>query len=260
MEILYLNIAGFNLKVTFGKTSLPAEQHEFSSLINHFYQGFVTKDIPRRIDYYITVSYNGSFEILEHSDYTRLLLFYKERGRKYIDTYYYISLKQFSFILKQILLKLLANRGFIIHASAAIGKKGAYVFTGKSGSGKSTIVKLIKHRYRVVADDSIIIKKEGGSFYLYSTPFIEKEGWFERSSAKYPLAGVFFLRKTPYFAREKLADSSIALERMSRELWLPGPSAIKQQMTVFIDFATRFKNVYNLCFSKQKKVADYIEG
>lgn len=259
MEILYLSIAGFNIKVTFGKTNIPAERTEFSHLISHFYQGFINHMRPPRVDYSITFIYSGSFEILERDKQVRFLLFYQEPRPKQIITYYYISLRQFAFILKQILLKLLKNKGFIVHASASQINDGAYVFTGRSGAGKSTVAKLLSPKHQVLADDSAIIKKEGGKFYLYQTPFIEKENWFTRSSKRFNISAIMFLKKEALFRIEKVSDKKLVVQRVAKQLWMEKIEDLSLQMKLLLAFISQFNNYYYLSFPKSRKLAEYFE-
>lgn len=72
------------------------------------------------------------------------------------------------------------NKGFILRSSAANFNEKAYLFLGKSGAGKFTIMKLLNGKYSALADDDVIVKKESYNYYLYQSPFLEKEWWIKK--------------------------------------------------------------------------------
>ncbi|MEO0185730.1 MAG: hypothetical protein ABIL20_08045, partial [candidate division WOR-3 bacterium] len=61
--------------------------------------------------------------------------------------------------------------------------------------GKSTAMTLLSKKFLPVASDTVIIKKEKKEFYVYQTPFLEKDDWVKKDKKKYPLGKIFFLKK-----------------------------------------------------------------
>lgn len=83
--------------------------------------------------------------------------------------------------------------GFLIHASSVIHNKFGYVFAGRPNSGKSTITGLSSDK-KVLCDDFSIIKKVGGTFMVFPSPFwgsIEAAGSNDMGS--YPIKGIYML-------------------------------------------------------------------
>ncbi len=111
-------------------------------------------------------------------------------------TYYHDSFNHFYMVLNEVLSKLLAqHNGFILHASSvSIGDNGI-VFLGPSGRGKSTIMNMLKDEMKSLGDDSVIIRKCENDYYLYQTPFIEKEGWIEKNSDKHFVKKIYFIKQ-----------------------------------------------------------------
>ena len=74
------------------------------------------------------------------------------------------------FITKRALIRLLENKGFVsIHGSAVSDDGGALLFTGVSGSGKTTsLLTLLERGYRMVSDDVILMNEEVLPFHLTS--------------------------------------------------------------------------------------------
>ena len=84
--------------------------------------------------------------------------------------------------------------GFLLHACGAIVNGRALVFPGHSGDGKTTLARMLAAEgLEILSDERIAIRKQNGIFMVYGTPW-PGEGNVV-SSAAYPLAGVFVLRK-----------------------------------------------------------------
>lgn len=91
--------------------------------------------------------------------------------------------------------KLAESNGFGIHSSSVVINNNAYLFLGKSGAGKSTIVKLLENKFRPLSDDLSIVKKVNKEYFVYQLPVIEKNPRIWKSSRSYPLKKIFFLHK-----------------------------------------------------------------
>jgi hypothetical protein len=75
------------------------------------------------------------------------------------------------FIAKRFIIRLLEDRGILsIHGSAVANDGGASVFTGVSGSGKTTsLLTMLETGYRMVADDVVLVDEDVAlPFYLRS--------------------------------------------------------------------------------------------
>jgi hypothetical protein len=67
---------------------------------------------------------------------------------------------------------LLARRGgFLLHASSAIRNGRAFLFSGASGTGKTTIVRLAPPGARLLADDISYLARGEDTYYVFGTPF-----------------------------------------------------------------------------------------
>ncbi len=77
------------------------------------------------------------------------------------------------------------NADIMIHASGICYKGQGYLFSGISGSGKSTMVKLWNiSGVKVIHDDRLIVRKEGKGYMMYNTPIYNNdephESWLDR--------------------------------------------------------------------------------
>jgi hypothetical protein len=86
---------------------------------------------------------------------------------------------------------LLPRAGFLLHAATVIRDGRAYLFTGKSGAGKSTVASLAPEG-SVLTDELSLVRREDGVWQAYGTPF-----WGEfragDSNTSAPIAGIFRL-------------------------------------------------------------------
>lgn len=82
---------------------------------------------------------------------------------------------------------------FLFHSSAVLTKKGAFVFFGNSGAGKSTIANIFKsENFKVLSDDlNILILKNG--LQVTSSPFLSEIDQAEEGI--FPVKKIFYLKK-----------------------------------------------------------------
>src|SRR5450631_463365 len=86
--------------------------------------------------------------------------------------------------------------GFLLHAASAVRGGRAFLFSGVSGAGKTTISRLAPSDVILLTDEISYIKPEGGMYRAFGTPFageLAKLG--ENISA--PVSTVFLLEKGP---------------------------------------------------------------
>ena len=87
--------------------------------------------------------------------------------------------------------KLASREGFLLHAATVIRAGMAYVFTGRSGAGKSTVASLSPHG-SVLTDEISLLRRENGVWRAHGTPF-----WGEfraaGSNTSAPVRGIFRL-------------------------------------------------------------------
>ncbi len=87
--------------------------------------------------------------------------------------------------------KLTGRNGFLLHAATVIRNGKAYVFTGRSGAGKSTVASL-SPKGSVLTDEISLLRRENGEWRAYGTPF-----WGEfraaGSNTSAPVRGIFRL-------------------------------------------------------------------
>ncbi len=259
MKNIYLSIAGFTIEIKLKETDFAYEKEDIFYMLTSCYKGFILREKTGKIDYRINFLSAKHLYILFKNNTLRFLLFFTEgKKKKVINTFYHISQKQFSLILIRILNNLLESCGFIVHASASNIHGKVCIFTGRSGAGKSTIMKLLTKRYVPLADDSIILKKERNKFYFYQTPFLEKENWIKRDRQKYEVDKIYFLRKSKDVRAEKIKDTDYISKRLIKQFWSE-QNILTSQMKVFFEFVSRFREFYFLYFPKNETIIEYFQ-
>ena len=93
---------------------------------------------------------------------------------------------------------LLAEQGgMLMHASSVVLADGrAFVCTGVSGSGKTTISRLVPPGAHILTDEMSFIRREADGYYAYGTPFAGELAT-PGENIRAPLAGVFLLAQGP---------------------------------------------------------------
>ena len=87
------------------------------------------------------------------------------------------------------------NQGALLHASAVIKGRNAFLFFAHSGGGKSTIANLSR-KFCVIGDDVVAVRRIAKKFYAFPTPWIQ-EGFvsLERENSA-GVAAAFFIKKS----------------------------------------------------------------
>lgn len=93
---------------------------------------------------------------------------------------------------------LLAEQGgMLMHASSVVLADGrAFVCTGVSGAGKTTISRLVPPGAHILTDEMSFIRREADGYYAYGTPFAGELAT-PGENIRAPLAGVFLLAQGP---------------------------------------------------------------
>ena len=121
----------------------------------------------------------------------------------------------------QFYLDLLKFDGFYIHSSAVVRDGKAYLFSGHSGVGKSTHVRLWQDTFggdtRVINDDKPALRYIDGVWYAYGTPWCGKDGI--NINEKAPVAGLCFLKQSDHNAIRQLSSSEALMKLLSQTIF-----------------------------------------
>ncbi|MBI2265354.1 MAG: hypothetical protein HYU64_09315 [Armatimonadetes bacterium] len=113
--------------------------------------------------------------------------------------------------------------GFLLHASGLIYRGFGLVFSGRSGSGKTTITGLSR-TCPILSDDIVAIRRRGETFLAFGTPFGGAE---EIVHGGAQMKACFSLKKGKHPLLTALASLSALKDLLKNILSLPqnGPTA-----------------------------------
>jgi hypothetical protein len=108
--------------------------------------------------------------------------------------------------------------GFLLHASSVIRNGKAFLFSGASGAGKTTMTRLAPPDVTLLTDEMSYVRKAADGYTAFGTPFageLAKSG--ENVSA--PISTLFILRQGPENKIEPLNTSEAARALLSNILF-----------------------------------------
>ena len=115
--------------------------------------------------------------------------------------------------------------GMLMHASSVAWGGRAFVFTGVSGAGKTTISRLCPADAHILTDEMSFIRPRDGAYVAHGTPFSGELGRpGENLSA--PLAGVFLLAQGPHNRIDPLSPTEAVRALMANILFFAHDDAL----------------------------------
>lgn len=144
---------------------------------------------------------------------------------------------------------------FYLHASAVSDASGAFVFSGKSGKGKSTISRILSSKYSVINDDRIIIRRIGNNFFVFNSPLYEGGGM-----VKVPLNKMFFIEHGKTNSAVNLSFAEAITNIMANSIQHNFSQKILSQRLDMIYEMVHKHGVYRLSFVPDDSVCDIIDN
>lgn len=108
--------------------------------------------------------------------------------------------------------KIIGFNAITLHSSAILYKDKAFLFSAKSGVGKSTHTRLWIEQFgneniTIINDDLPVIKNENEEFFVYGTPF--DGGTCMNKNLKAPLGAVIFIERDENNSIKRLCKNEI---------------------------------------------------
>lgn len=153
---------------------------------------------------------------------------------------------------------LLAQKGgFLVHASSAIRNGRAFLFSGVSGAGKTTISRLAPPDAALLTDEISYVTRENGTYFAIGTPFF---GQLARAgeNLKAPIDTFYLLAKGPENKIEPIADAGAVRALMANILFFArDPKFVELVFDAALDFIGRIP-VRRLTFAPDARVWELI--
>jgi hypothetical protein len=148
--------------------------------------------------------------------------------------------------------------GFLLHAASAVRNGRAFLFSGVSGAGKTTISRLAPPDVSLLTDEISYVAKQPGGYFAFGTPFA---GELARigENLRAPVADVFLLAQGNDNKIESL-DEKIAVQALLRNIlfFAEDPGLVRALFESACEFVRRVP-VRRLTFRPDAKVWELIQ-
>jgi hypothetical protein len=154
-------------------------------------------------------------------------------------------------------LMLAPEGGFLLHASSAVRNGKAFMFSGLSEAGKTTMARLAPEDVSLLTDEASYIRKVDGRYLAYGTPFAGELGEPGKNISA-PIAAVYLLAKGPENRIEEI-DPAVAAKRLLRNiLFFAHQSDLVRQVFESACAFVAAVPVYQLTFFPDQRVWELI--
>lgn len=158
-----------------------------------------------------------------------------------------------------LLTRLAREGGLLLHSAGVLAPTGGYIFTGASGTGKSTLSGFFDAcGASVLSDKRMIIRKKGAAFVIHGTPWIGSGAYAKNESGL--LTELFCISHGPQHQLESLPPSAV-LARILPQCFLPhwDRTAMESTLTFLGDLMAHVP-CQRLAFAKRPDVVDYVQN
>lgn len=163
-------------------------------------------------------------------------------------------------LLENLDMAMLEKDAFYLHASSVAVDGNAYLFSAKSGTGKSTHISLWKKYFGsdavVINGDRPFIRKIDGDFYAFGSPWAGKEGWSVNEG--FPIAGLCFIERSLKNDIKRIGQADV-IDKIFRQLRLPHEKDKMEKLLSLLDeFLDKISCYRLLCnISKEAVMTSY---
>src|SRR6267142_6748469 len=144
--------------------------------------------------------------------------------------------------------KLAGRHGFLLHAATVVRDGKAYIFTGRSGAGKSTVASL-SPAGTVLTDEISLLRFEDGEWRAYGTPF-----WGEfraaGSNSSAPIRGLYRLVQAAKNRAKPHRPLEMLRALLPNVLFFSAESKANRRLLEILSHAADSISGYELAFRK----------
>jgi hypothetical protein len=147
--------------------------------------------------------------------------------------------------------------GFLVHAASAIRGGKAFLFSGLSGAGKTTISRLAPPDATLLTDEISYVRREGNRYMAYGTPFAGELARVGENQCA-PVSAVFLLEKGLQNRIEPVGPSEV-MRRLLRNIlfFADDPELVKLVFQSACEFASLVP-IHRLTFVPDQRVWEII--
>lgn len=147
--------------------------------------------------------------------------------------------------------------GFLLHASSAVRNGRAFLFSGVSEAGKTTMARLAPPDVTLLTDEASYIRKVNGQYLAYGTPFAGELGEPGKNISA-PVAALYLLKQGPVNRIDPIPPAD-ALRRLLRNIlfFAHEPQLVRQVFDAAAAFVAAVP-VFELTFLPDQRVWELI--
>ncbi len=166
-----------------------------------------------------------------------------------------IEYSEFMLIFRKLTLAALEFNTFFFHSSVVKHEDEAYIFTGKSGAGKSTHSLLWVEHFgaEIINGDKPLFRLINGEFYAYGSPWAGKENFHKNDKAK--IKAVAFIEQSTELSVSRMSVAEVLGELFNQTVYMNEP----HQNAVLLRLIDKFLSdipFYRLRCDISKKAAE----
>lgn len=209
---LYLSFAGFNIKFNFHQTEYIQEAQFFiKTFKTYFRENLLVGNKVKKTDFIIDIVSTLSLSLsrMMGDNFIEYYNLYPKKKNRII-TYYSVSPAQIVVLLRYIVSELVRESGFILHASSVILDNECRAFSAPSGTGKTTIIRLLKPYAQPFSDDELVIRQIKGGYHCYQLPTFYKHSYVRKSPFGYPLKHIYYLKRDTVVKVANITEKSLS--------------------------------------------------
>ncbi|MBQ4150400.1 MAG: hypothetical protein IJC81_01170 [Clostridia bacterium] len=159
-------------------------------------------------------------------------------------------------VLRKISSEILSRGAFLIHGALIAYKGRGYLFSAKSGTGKTTHIRLWQKLFgeenvTIVNGDKPFLRIDGDEIYGYGTPWCGKERY--NVNMRVPLDGVCFIERAEENQIQKISEFD-AVQRLFSQVEIKSSANLEAQLELLDALVTRV-DMYKLSCNMELEAA-----
>jgi hypothetical protein len=158
-----------------------------------------------------------------------------------------------------LLSRLALDGGLLLHAAGVFIHDQGYVFTGASGTGKSTIAQLLADQDALIlSDERVILRRQGASITVYGTPWVGSGQYAAQASRT--LTGLYGISHGEHHHRLEPLSPTKTMSLLLQQAFLPHWDRAAMEATLdFLASLTAHIPCFSLAFLKQADVIELLQ-
>jgi hypothetical protein len=147
--------------------------------------------------------------------------------------------------------------GFLLHASSAVRNGKAFLFSGVSEAGKTTMARLAPPDVALLTDEASYVRKVDGRYSAYGTPFAGEFGEPGKNISA-PIAALYLLKKAPENSIQQMDPAEATQSLLRNVLFFARQADLVRQVFESACAFVAAVPVYQLSFFPDQRVWDLI--